>query len=351
MPDLSDQFAAIVHEAHREREPLRIMGGNSKAFYGRETVGKPLFVSDHTGVVDYKPTELVVTARGGTLLSELDTLLAAHGQLLPFEPPYFGPQATLGGTVACGLSGPRRPYTGAVRDFVLGVRILNGRGEQLRFGGQVMKNVAGYDISRLMAGSLGTLGVLLEISIKVLPQPEAETTVVLEQGPRDAIDTMNALAGRPLPLSGAFHHERTLCLRLSGTERAVSAAQQRIGGSVLQTSDVWRAVREQAHAFFAGPQPLWRLSVAPATPPLDRPEACFIDWGGGQRWLYSEADTETMRSLAAKNGGHATLFRSPGQRSDVFHPLPPGLLTLHQRLKSTFDPHHILNPGRMYAEL
>jgi glycolate oxidase FAD binding subunit len=299
--------------------------------------------------------------------------------MLAFEPPYFGDlpspltplppgagegnvvpdkpamrMATLGGCVAAGLSGPRRPYSGAVRDFVLGVRILDGKGDDLRFGGQVMKNVAGYDVSRLMAGSLGTLGVLLEVSLKVLPLPASETTLLLKCGEADAISLMNRLAGQPLPITATAYCDGDLDVRLSGARVAVDAAAAKIGGAPVapaQAIRFWVGIREHADPFFADSGPLWRLSVSSTTPPLDLPGQQLIEWGGALRWLKSTADAKMIRDAAARSGGHATLFRGGERSGGVFHPLAPALMKLHRNLKQAFDPAGIFNPGRLYPDL
>jgi len=349
--DQSTELAARVRAASAAAEALEIVGGASKRFLGRAAGGTPLAVGAHTGIVSYEPTELVITARGGTPLAELRQTLAEHEQMLAFEPPAFGPAATIGGTVACGLSGPRRPWAGALRDFVLGVKILNGRGEILHFGGQVMKNVAGYDLSRLMAGAMGTLGVLLEVSLKVLPRPSTEWSLGFELDPAAAVARVNAWSGRPLPLSGACHDGTRLRIRLSGTANGVATAARRLGGERLDTDAFWDELREQRLPFFAGERPLWRLSLPPAAEPaaLDGAELC--DWGGAQRWLRSDTDAAKIRAAAARLGGQATLFRHGDRHTSVYHPLPPALMVIHQRLKAALDPNGILNPGRLYPEL
>ena len=346
--DISENLQAAVRAAIAERAPFCIVGGGTKQFYGRPGQGKPLDVSGNCGVVAYEPTELVITARGGTPLVKLETILAEKDQMLPFEPPHFGRQATLGGTIACGFSGPRRPYAGAARDFVLGVKCLTGKGEILTFGGQVMKNVAGYDVSRLMVGALGTLGILLEISIKVLPKPAHDITLALEQNDTGAITTMNAWGSRPLPISAACFDGVRLYARLSGTEQGVMATYQKLGGELVKDGyDFWQSIREHRHPFFNDDTPLWRLSVAPATPKLELPGRWLLDWGGAQRWLKSDAPAAAIRRAVEAVGGHATLFRG-GDRRDVFHPLAAPLMALHRNLKTAFDPHGILNPKRMY---
>jgi glycolate oxidase FAD binding subunit len=273
--------------------------------------------------------------------------------MLPFEPPHYGPGATIGGTIACGLSGPARPYRGAARDLVLGTRVLNGRAQVLRFGGEVMKNVAGYDVSRLMTGAYGTLGLLLEISLKVLPVPAAERTLVQERTPAEAIELTNRWAGKPLPVTANCYDGERLFLRLAGAETAVAQAATDVGGEVVEDGDsFWRdKIREQGHAFFAGGLPLWRISLPQSAPPLDLPGKQLIEWGGAQRWLRSEADADIVRAAAARAGGHATLFRGGDRDGEMFHPLPPAIMTFHRRLKQAFDPGGIFNRGRLYAEL
>ncbi|MGD2111772.1 MAG: glycolate oxidase subunit GlcE [Gammaproteobacteria bacterium] len=346
-----ESLQAMLQAASRSVRLLAIHGAGSKAFYGRQPRGEPCSVRDYRGVIDYSPTELVIRARAGTPLADIEALLAGENQMLAFEPPYFGTAATLGGTIASGLSGPRRPYTGAARDFVLGITCLNGKGDHLRFGGEVMKNVAGYDVARTLTGSLGTLAVLLDISLKVLPRPEREITVCRESTPAEAIRLLNRWAAQPLPLSGGCYHDGQLAIRLSGTERGVRAALGRLGGTAMEDAAAfWEALREQRLDHFAGNRPLWRLSVPPATPPLALEGESLIDWGGAQRWIRTSLPATEVRIAATRNGGHAVLFRG-GERDAVFHPLPAPLLALHRRLKHSFDPAGILNPGRMYAEL
>ena len=274
--------------------------------------------------------------------------------MLAFEPPHFGEGATLGGCLAAGLSGPRRPYAGGVRDFVLGVRVIDGKGDDLRFGGQVMKNVAGYDVSRLMAGSLGTLGILLEVSLKVLPRPPAEATLHLRWDEATAIALMNEWAGKPMPVTATAFRDGDLGLRLSGARVAVEAAIRKLGGTEVkpdQAGRFWTGIREQTDPFFAGEAPLWRLSIKPTTRPLELPGGQLIEWGGALRWLKSAADAETIREAAARAGGHATLFRGGNKSGGVFQPLPPELMKLHRNLKRAFDPAGILNPGRLYPDI
>ena len=336
-----------IRDAADRKAALRLRGGGSKDFYGNEPRGELLDTRGYAGIVSYEPTELVVTARCGTLLAELERILGQNGQCLPFEPPHFGPEATLGGCVATGLSGPRRASAGALRDFVLGVKLVDGRGRELAFGGQVMKNVAGYDVARLVAGSLGTLGLIAEVSLKVLPSPACELSLELEVSEAAALERMNLWAGQPLPISATAWHASRLCVRLSGAEPAVRAAAAKIGGTRVEAGQFWEGVREHRHAFFDGPQPLWRVAVPSVCPPLGASGDSLIEWGGALRWLRGAE----ARALAAKADGHATLFRSQGKRESVFAALDPRVMTLHRRLKAAFDPAGILNPGRLYAEL
>ncbi|HZZ91783.1 MAG TPA: glycolate oxidase subunit GlcE [Usitatibacter sp.] len=336
-----------VREAGARKAPLRIRGGGTKDFYGEASAGDPLEMSGYAGIVAYEPKELVLTVRAGTPLTEVDSVLASERQMLPFEPPHFGRAATIGGVVAAGLSGPRRPYAGAVRDFVLGARIVNGKGEDLSFGGRVIKNVAGYDVSRLMAGSLGTLGILTELSFKVLPRPVEETTLVFEMDEGEAIRQANVWAGQPLPVSATSWQDGVLRVRLSGAPPAVAAARTRMGGQESSDAAHWTALREQELPYFRDPV-LWRVSLPQASEPLELGARPLVEWGGGVRWIAGEQDALALRSTVERAGGHAILFRAADKSAGAFHPLKPAILKIHKRLKAAFDPEGILNPGRMY---
>jgi len=351
--DLTEALQTQVLAAIESDTPLEIRGSGSKRGLGRTPIGEPWDVSGHAGIVNYQPKELVVTARCGTTLETLDALLTERGQMLPFEPPHLGPKATLGGTIACGLSGPARPYAGAARDLILGARVLTGRGQVLRFGGEVMKNVAGYDLSRLMAGAYGTLGLLLEVSLKVMPIPAAQRTLVQEQSPGEAIRLMNTWAGTPLPITATCHDGERLYVRLAGAETAIAQAAKTIGGETLESQDdFWSArIREQGHDFFAGEAALWRLSLPSAAAYQDLPGRQLIEWGGAQRWYRGEVDTQAVRAAATAAGGHATLFRGGDRDIEVFQPLTPSLMAIHRNLKQAFDPQGLLNPGRLFTEL
>ena len=351
MDELVDAFARTIRDAASRGEALYLRGSGSKAFYGGTPSGRAMDVASYRGIVQYEPTELVITARAGTPLAEVESVLADRGQMLACEPPHFGPGATIGGCVATGLSGPRRAYAGAVRDFVLGVRMIDGRGDILSFGGQVMKNVAGFDVSRLAVGSLGTLGVLLETSFKVLPCPAEEMTLRFEVNELEAIEVANRWGGSALPLSATCHREGALMVRLSGAAPALASARAKLGGErVHDASKYWAALREQTLDFFAGNRPLWRLSVKSTTPPLNLAGNQLTEWGGALRWLASDLPAQVIRTAAANAGGHATLFRGSGGTVPAFHPLPPPLLALHRRLKRAFDPKGILNPGRLFPD-
>jgi glycolate oxidase FAD binding subunit len=343
-----------IRDAAGRGVALRLRGSGSKDFYGNAPRGEILDTRAYAGIIDYEPTELVVTARCGTSLAELEQTLHAKGQFLPFEPPHFGPAATLGGCVAAGLSGPGRASSGALRDFLLGTRLIDGRGNLLAFGGQVMKNVAGYDVSRLLAGSLGTLGLIAEISVKVLPRPPVEATLRLKLTEERALDALNRWAGQPLPLSASAWHDGELALRLSGSQAGVAAAAAKIGGDVApqaQAVSFWHGVREHSDVFFASEDPLWRVAVPPATPPLRLPGRQMIEWGGGLRWLKSGAEPAVIREAAQRARGHATLFRTARRSGEAFSPLDPVQMRLHREMKAAFDPAGILNPGRLYAQL
>ncbi len=366
-----------IQAAAASRTALRIRGGGSKDFYGQSLQGEVLDTAALGGVRSYEPTELVVTVGAATPLAELEALLVERGQHLAFEPPDFGATATQGGAttcggmVACGLSGPARASAGSVRDHVLGVKLINGRGELLNFGGQVIKNVAGYDVSRLMVGAMGTLGLLTEISLKVLPVAAAQATLEFDIDQAGALAQLHRWGGQPLPLNASswLREESApgavgvLRVRLRGAAAAVESAcaamAREAAGKRLEESLAarhWQACRHQTHAFFAPPNEslaLWRLSVAQTAPALDLPYAQLIEWHGGQRWLWAPLSAQsTLRAVATAAGGTATILRAERadatQAVDRFNPLPAALSQIHQRLKSEFDPAGIFNPQRLY---
>ncbi len=354
MANILQQFRERIQIATERKTALCIQGSGSKRWYGQEAVGEVLDTRAYRGIIAYEPTELVITARCGTPLSEIEAALDQHNQMLAFEPPRFGEGATLGGMFAAGLSGPRRPAVGALRDFVLGASIMDGRGEQLSFGGQVMKNVAGYDVSRMLAGSLGCLGLVLDISLKVLPKPFAEITLAFSLSEAEALQRMNLWAGQPLPISASAYQVGRLMLRLSGAEAAVRAAKKKLGGEqVADAGAYWLSLREQSHDFFAPDEErgMWRLSLPSNAACLRLNGKSMIEWGGAQRWLYSNESATTIRDAAKLAGGHATLFRGGDKTVGVFTDLSAPIVKIHKNLKNSFDPAGIFNPGRMYPNL
>lgn len=354
MDDLIRQWSERIRMAAARGQALCLRGGGTKHFYGRPEQGEPLDTRDCRGIINYEPSELVVTVRAGTPLRELEAELAAQGQMLAFEPPHFGSGATVGGCVAAGLAGPRRAAVGGVRDFILGVRMVDGRGEVLRFGGEVMKNVAGYDVSRVLAGSLGTLGLIVDVSLKVLPKPVAEASLRFEMGEAAALHQLNVWGGQPLPISASAWCGGILDVRLSGAAAAVDAAIARLGGERVPddlAAARWSGLREHSDAFFApgqSPSPLWRLSLPSDALAVELDGAQLVEWGGAQRWLRSHLAPERLRAQVAALGGHATLFRDGARDGAVFHPLTPSMLALQRNLKNAFDPAGIFNPGRLY---
>lgn len=357
--DQETELQAQVADALSQNRTLEIRGGHSKAFYGLpQSCDSLLVTTGHSGVISYEPTELAITLRAGTSLKAVEALLDANGQQFPFEPPHFGDAATIGGMVASGLSGPARAYGGSVRDSILGARIINGRGEVLKFGGQVMKNVAGYDTSRLMVGALGTLGVLLEVSLKVMPKHMDVKTVVLEKAFSEVIPTLRDWAKKPVTMTASAWVDGHLYARLGGTEEALKASTALIGGEAVNDGcGLWQSIREQQHRFFTqSDDTLWRLSVAPASefPALSGEQ--LIEWGGALRWLKTTTATaDEIRTAATAAGGHATLFRNDSSAlpadGNVFTPLSKLVAHFHQQLKTSFDPDRIFNPGRLYKGL
>lgn len=352
---LLNEWSERIKLATQQKTPLRLQGGGSKLFYGETTEGELFDLRAHTGIVAYAPSELVVTVNSGTPLAELEQVLAEKNQFLPFEPPHFGPNATVAGCIAAGLAGPRRAAAGGAKDFVLGAHLLDGSGQYLRFGGQVMKNVAGYDVSRLLCGSLGSLGVITQLSLKVLPLPEHELTVKLAIEQADALQRINTLSAEPLPISASVWLNDHLYVRLSGAPSPIEVAVQAIGGESLppeQAQDFWQQIKEQTHTFFAEKpnHTLWRLSVPSTSVPILAEHEQLIEWGGALRWLHSQQEAEHIRAAVAKVGGTATAFRNGPEATPYFHPQAPINLKIQQRLKEKFDPAGIFNPGRFYAK-
>ncbi|MBM4228064.1 MAG: glycolate oxidase subunit GlcE [Gammaproteobacteria bacterium] len=329
-------------EARRNATPLRIEGGNSKSDWWQTSAVLPFSLRDYRGIVRHEPSELVVTARAGTPLSELENLLGAHGQCLAAEPPTLSPSSTVGGSVAAGLSGPARPWRGALRDHVLGVKLLAANGEVLRFGGEVMKNVAGYDVSRLCTGAWGRLGPLLEISLRVAPVPVCSVTATWQVDEGEALRRMTEMRRAPLPLSGCLHHDGFLHVRLSGAPAAVEAALAVLRPERREEEGaLWTQWRDHQHSFFQRPGRIWRVSVPPATPPLGDFGEHAIDWMGAVRWYRWEGEGEVLAETAAARGGFCRPWRHPGFSAGERG--ATGLL--EQRVTASFNPDRLFNPG------
>jgi glycolate oxidase FAD binding subunit len=344
--DLAEQVAAVAATGGA----VEIISGGSKRFYGAAVEALPIDISAHSGVIDYDPAELVITLRSGCRLAEVEALLAENRQMFGFEPPCFGDEATVGGMIACGLAGPRRAFAGSIRDFVLGVKMLDGRGQVMQFGGRVIKNVAGFDVSRLMVGSFGTLGVILEVSIRVIPVCETETTLRFTHDSADEhIRWINQLGSEPWPISAACWEAGQSLLRLSGSEPGVRHASDQLGGDPAEA--LWHDLKEQRLDFFDAGHPLTRVALPPVSPDLSGHGSQLIEWGGAQRWLRGEVDLESLRAEVTPLGGSACAFRGHTSDVAVFHPLPAPMLKLQRSIKSSFDPAGIFNPGKMYPGL
>lgn len=348
MSDLTEVIQSQVQAAYDETTPLCIQGGNSKAFYGRQVEGKTLNLAEHQGVITYEPTELVIRARAGTCLTEIESLLEEENQMLAFEPPHFSETATVGGMLAAGLSGPRRAYAGAVRDHVLGVTMINGKAELLEFGGQVMKNVAGYDVSRLIAGSLGTLGIIMDVSLKVIPKPEHETSLSIEAEKKDVIEQIQAWYLQNLPISASAYIDNTLYLRLSGLTSTVQHAIKTIGQGEECNKTIWQSIKEHKVEPLNKRKKLYRFSV-PAHTSLDKIDADVIEWGGALRWLHSDEAFDDIQNKAITEGGSVSRFYKTEENIEYFQALSKGIENIHNNLKQAFDPKRILNPAKIYS--
>ena len=341
--DDSARLVDAVRDAHAHHQALAITGSGSKSFLlpvADNTNVSLLSIAEHRGVLSYQPDELVLTARAGTPLRELQQLVARNEQMLPFEPPMFAGGGTLGGAVASGLSGPGRPWWGSVRDSVLGVELLNGLGELLTFGGQVMKNVAGYDVSRLQVGAFGSLGVIMAVSLRLLPRPVAERTCTLELTASEALARVREFARRPVPISATCFDGERLRIRLSGVEAAVLDACQIVGGKVTERDSYWRRLRDHELPSFSNGDDLWRLSLPPGTDAVV--QDAVVEWAGALRWTTSS--NGELVEIARRVGGTATPFSREFARLTGANMAAP-LRRYHRRLKSAFDPENILNPG------
>lgn len=352
MSDNSSELVNRVAAAIADRGKLNIVGRATKSFMGRDPEGEIVSLAEHSGIISYHPVELVITVRAGTTLLEIENTLQEQGQMMSFESPDFYGEATIGGTLACNLSGPARPWSGSVRDMVLGVKLINGKAEHLSFGGQVMKNVAGYDVSRLQAGAMGTLGLLTEISFKVMPKLAMSATLVKEMGAREAIQTMAQLSGKANSLRGACWLDGKLYIRLAGAARVVEEATKQWSGGILEEANsFWQGLREQQLDFFKGDLPLWRFSINSNAGHFLPEESWLLDWGGAQRWLRGSFEKEDLEQQAIRSNGQVGLYRGGNRQGEVFHSQSKGLKTMHQRLKFAMDPDGIFNPGRLYSWL
>jgi len=353
--DISEHLQQQIIDAAQNRQALNITGNNTKAFYGCAADNKntsPLSVSEHSGIIDHQPSELTITARTGTPLIEIIELLAEHGQMLAFEPPTFNGKASLGGCIATALAGPRRPWTGSVRDYVIGMRVLTGDGRDIRVGGKVMKNVAGYDLFRPMAGALGTLGVMLDITLKLLPLPELESSFSMKIDIADMQNILRNWRDASMPLSAANYYNGILSIRLSSSVAAVDYAISKLPSDRQELSlDYWQKLNEHKLPFFDDPATLYRL-IVPANAPCDTLEGeSLIDWAGAQRWIKTSSTFSEIQRHANTLGGTASAYRDGLRDEDVFMPLQAPLLALHKRIKDVMDPAGILNPGRLYRGL
>ncbi len=362
MSDIASHLIEQVNTAASQQTPIVIQGNGTKQFMGRAFDNNSNIIStaEHTGILNYEFVELVMTARAGTSLAEIDAALAEHNQILACDPARFNGNATIGGSLATNQSGPGRPWSGSLRDHVLGVNLINGKGEHLHFGGQVMKNVAGYDVSRLQAGAMGTLGLMTEVSFKVLPKPASTMTLSCELSMEDTIQLMNELSGKPKPLSGACWDNGVLRLRLSGAKNAVEGTADKWLSQLSNTNVIaddsaekfWSSLRDQQNDFFTNREadvPLWRFSLSPTAPVYRQDEPWLIDWAGSQRWLKGNFSHAELQEWAVANGGEAILYRGGDRDSEVFYEPNSVLKKIHENLKHSFDPHNIFNSGRLYG--
>ncbi len=357
MGDISQRLIDQVNTAAMDGTELNIVGRATKGSLGRSPVGQAIRVAQHSGIVDYRPVELVITVRAGTSLEDLVAALDEHDQMLSFEPPTYGGKASIGGTLACNLSGPARPWGGGIRDSVLGIRLINGKGEHLTFGGQVMKNVAGYDVSKLQAGAMGAFGIVTEVSLKVVPKPAATLTLVRDMEADQAIETMNRTAGKYSALTGACWLDNDLYLRFSGAPSAVTQASIKCTGDIADRGDeFWHDLREMKLGFFERAGSLWRFSLKSTGAHFRANERWLIDWAGALRWLHPASDTnnierKSLEQAAIACNGQAMLFRGGDRDNEVFHSQTETAMKIHRRLKFAFDPDGLFNRGRLYSWL
>ena len=347
--DRIQQLCNVVKHAHDTKQPLNIQAGNSKAFYGNHVDGQIIKTSDLDGIIEYQPSELYITAYASTSLQTIEDTLDEHNQILSFEPPHYSNSATIGGAIASGFSGPRRPYGDAIRDCILGTNIINGKGEYLSFGGKVMKNVAGYDVSRLMCGAFGTLGIITQASIKVQPKPKHECTLLFEFSEEQALNKIHSWLSELIPVTASYYENNHLWIRLSGLEKTLNNIHKQIGGEEISSNkEFWQSIKNHQTDFFHSNTPLWRCIIPHNSPFTINGDSSF-EWNGSLRWIKSTETADTIFSACQKYRGHASLFRSSSKPTDCLAPMNPQLQTIHQKLKHAFDPEKILNPGRMYS--
>ena len=357
--DISLALQNSVKDAISNNSSLYVHGGNSKLFFGNTVVNAtPLDVSKHTGVISYDPTELCITVRAGTLLSDIEEILNTENQILPFEPPQYSTKSTIGGALATGISGPRRSYTGSVRDAILGVKIINGEGEIVSFGGQVMKNVAGYDLSRMMVRSQGTLGIILEVSIRLLPKPKNEITISIEGPQSFALDYFQSIRAQHLPVTASAWFDNQAFIRLSGSQKSIDYHQKKLTNemkakTIENSTQFWSDIRDHKHQFFRlTDKPLWRFSLPPSSEEIKQiNDNQFIEWGGAQRWVKTNTPANIVNNSAKSRKGYATIFQGNNPEIPCFPKLDENLMKLHKQLKRNMDPHGIFNPGRIYSSL
>ena len=354
MSDIKQQLIEQVRDAVNDKASMTVRAGGTKEWLGRlASTDRVIETASHSGIVSYQPVELVMTARAGTTISEIESVLEENNQMLACEPPRFGGLATLGGSLAANVSGPGRPWYGSIRDHVLGVNLINGDAEYLRFGGQVMKNVAGYDLSRLQAGAMGGLGLMTEISLKVLPKPATTRTLKFAMGQAEAITRMNEMSGQPKPMTAAYWYNDELFIRLAGAASAVDATAASWGGDELepeQAKQVWSNLQDQDSDLYKADK-VWRFSVRSNAAVFDLAGDALINWGGAERWYTNDLSLEEMASMAEAAGGQVSLYRGGDRSSEVMHPQTKPVQTLQQRIKHSIDPNGLLNPGRVFGWL
>ena len=349
MSEILDRFSDSIMRANKEKKSIRFIGGDSKKFFGYDIIGDEFKTSDYSGVVDYDPKELIITAKCGTKISEIMSLLKQHNQFLPFDPPIFSSESTLGGIISSGFSGPSRAYYGSVKDFVLGNKIMNNSGEILNFGGRVMKNVAGFDVSRLMVGSFGTLGLILETSLKVLPKPNNEITLIFEKNEKDSIQFFNKIAGSPLPMTATFYHENKCFLRFSGSDNSIKSVKKELGGEIFSDNDIWDQIRDMKYVFFNQDSTLWKVDTLPYAESLGESNT-LIEWNGARRWFFSDKNEKDVWDFFKNASIQATNFKPKNSPNLSIQNLNTISMSLNKKIKNTLDPNNIFGKSRVFKE-